>query len=66
MEKIGGVCTKSFVPELLIHPGYGKRYQMTSMAMYYDHTVGYKNNLIFNFMNFNENLNNYGEKSEKN
>ena len=29
---------------------------MTAMAMYYDPKVGYKNNLIFNFMNFNENL----------
>ena len=34
------------------------------MAMYYDPSVGYKNNLIFNFMNFNENLNN-GEKKVK-
>ena len=34
---------------------------MTVMTMYYDPKVGYKNNLIFNFMNFNENLKN-GEK----
>ena len=54
--KIRGVCTKTFVPELLINPGYSKRYQMTAMAMYYNPNVGYKNNLIFNFMNFNENL----------
>ena len=25
---------------------------MTAMAMYYDPTVGYKNNLILHFMNF--------------
>ena len=34
---------------------------MTAMAMYYDPTVGYQNNLIFNFMNFNENLKNWRE-----
>ena len=28
---------------------------MTAMTMYYDPKVGYKNNLIFNFMNVNEN-----------
>ena len=35
---------------------------MTAMAMYYDPKVGYKNNLIFNFMNFNENLKNREKK----
>ena len=29
---------------------------MTAMSMYYDPKVGYKNNLIFNSMNFNEYL----------
>ena len=27
---------------------------MAAMAMYYDPKEGYKNNLIFNFMNYNE------------
>ena len=31
---------------------------MTAMAMYYDPKVRYKNNLIFNLTNFNENLKN--------
>ena len=34
---------------------------MTTMTMYYDPKVGYKNNLIVNFMNFNENLKNLRE-----
>ena len=35
---------------------------MTAMAMFYDPKLGYKNNLIFNFMTFNENLQNLSEK----
>ena len=35
---------------------------MTAMAMHYDPTVGNKNNLYFNFMNFNENLKYWREK----
>ena len=31
-----GVCTKPLIPELLINPGYWKRYQVNAMAMYYD------------------------------
>ena len=38
---------------------------MTAMAMFYDPNLGYKNNLIFNFINFNENLQKWREKSEK-
>ena len=37
---------------------------MTAMALYYDATAEYKTNLIFNFMNFNENKKN-GEKKVK-
>ena len=33
-----------------------KRYQMNAMAMYYDPKVWYKNNLIFQFHEFNESL----------
>ena len=35
---------------------------MTAMTMYYDPKVGYKNNLMFNFMNFNEHLKKWTEK----
>ena len=38
---------------------------MNAMAMYYDPTVSYKNDLISNFMNFNENFLNRNEKVEK-
>ena len=38
---------------------------MTAMALYYDATAEYKTNLIFNFMNFNENKKKWREKSEK-
>ena len=34
--------------------------------MYYDPKVSYKNDLIFNFMNFNENFVHRNEKVEKN
>ena len=36
---------------------------MTAMAMYYDPKEGYKYNLIFNVMNFNEILKNWSEKN---
>ena len=35
---------------------------MEAIAMYYDAEVRYKNNLNFNFINFNENLRNLREK----
>ena len=35
---------------------------MKAIAMYYDPELWYKNNLNFNFMNFNENLRNLREK----
>ena len=35
---------------------------MKAIAMFYDHEVGYKNNLNFSFMNFNENLRNLKKK----
>ena len=35
---------------------------MYAMAMYYGSEVWCKKNLIFNFMNFNENQRNLGEK----
>ena len=38
---------------------------MNAMAMYYDPKVSYKNDLVFNFMNFNENFINMNEKFEK-
>ena len=38
---------------------------MNDMAMNYDPKVLYKNDLISNFMNFNENLINMNEKVEK-
>ena len=38
---------------------------MTAMAMNYDPKVGYKNNLIFNFMQFNENFTNWREEVKK-
>ena len=38
---------------------------MTAMAMFYDPKVGYNNNLFFDFMNFNENLQNWRENVKK-
>ena len=38
---------------------------MNAVAMYYDPEVLYKNDLISNFMNFNENFINRNEKVEK-
>ena len=38
---------------------------MNAMAMYYAPKVWYKNNLIFNFMNFNGNTQNLREKVKK-
>ena len=38
---------------------------MTAMATYFNPKVGYKNNLIFNFMNFKENLRKMERKNEK-
>ena len=35
---------------------------MKAIAMYYDPEVRHKNNLNFNFINFNENLRNLREK----
>ena len=42
-----------------------KKDQMNAMTMYYDPIVSYKNDLISNFMNFNENFINRNEKVEK-
>ena len=39
---------------------------MNTMSLYYDPEVLYKNNLIFNFMNINENLRNLRERKNKN
>ena len=61
-RKIGGKRTKSLVSELLINPGCRKRYQMYAMSMHYGSEVWYKKNLIFIFMNFNENQRNFREK----
>ena len=38
---------------------------MNAMTMYYDNIVSYKNDIISNFMNFNENLLNRNEKVEQ-
>ena len=38
---------------------------MNAMTMYYGPAVIYKNNLIFNIMNFNENNRNFREKTMK-
>ena len=38
---------------------------MNTMSLYYDPEVLYKYNLIFHFMNFNENLRNLREKKMK-
>ena len=38
---------------------------MNAMTMYYGPEVIYKNNLIFNIMNFNENYRNFREKTMK-
>ena len=38
---------------------------MNAMAMYYDPKVSYKNDLIFNIMNFNENFINKNANVEK-
>ena len=39
---------------------------MNTMSLYYDPEVLYKNDLIFHFMNFNENLRNLREKKKMN
>ena len=39
---------------------------MNTMSLYYDPEVLYKNDLIFHFMNFNENLRNLRGKKKKN
>ena len=39
---------------------------MNTMSLYYDPEVLYKNDLIFNFMNFNENIRNLRERKNKN
>ena len=64
MAKIEGRCTKSLVLELLINPGCRKRYQMNALTLYYDPGVWHKKNLIFHFMNFNENLRNLRERKK--
>ena len=38
---------------------------MNAVAMHWDPIVSYKNDLIFNFMNFNENFINRNENVEK-
>ena len=67
LGKIGDMRTQSLAPELLTNPGCQNKYQMNVMAMYYDLKVSYKNDLIFNFMNFigkNNNIN-WNEKVAK-
>ena len=39
---------------------------MNTLSLYYDPEELYKNNLIFNFMNFNEKLRNLRERKNKN
>ena len=41
------------------------RYQMNAMTLHYDPEVWHKNNLIFHFMTFNENLRNLRERERK-
>ena len=38
---------------------------MNAMTLYYDPEVWHKKNLIFHFMNFNENLRNLSEREKK-
>ena len=38
---------------------------MNAMTLYYDPEVWHKKNLIFHFMNFNENLRNLSERERK-
>ena len=38
---------------------------MNTMSLYYDPEVLYKNNLIFHFMNLNENLRNLRDRKNK-
>ena len=55
MELYGVYVQNSLVPELFINPGCLKMCSVIAMTMYYGPEVLYKNNLISNIMNFNEN-----------